>query len=151
MLEWVGYIRAGDSMLFALFFFLSLPALAALGFDLYLAYGETFDFSKPLELSSVGWLWLTYSEETFRTFKQSVDPGLWETFIKPVMSLKTVVAALFPIYIALPIVLLRKTFGWGPYQGNGWIKLGKSRGPKGFAYKADLGDTPRKQAKYNRR
>lgn len=144
-------IRVGDSMLFALFFFLSLPALAALGFDLYLAYGETLDFSKPLELSSVGWLWLTYSEETFRTFKESIDPGLWEVLIKPIMSLKTVVAALFPIYIALPIVLLRKMFGWGPYQGNGWIKSGKSRGSKGFSYKADLGDAPRKQTKYNRR
>lgn len=138
-------------MLFALFFFLSLPALAALGFDLYLAYGETLDFSKPLELSSVGWLWLTYSEDTFRTFKESIDPTLWGIFVKPVLAQKTVVAALFPIYIALPIVVLRKAFGWGPYQGNGWIKLGKSRGPKGFSYKADLGDTPRKQAKYNRR
>lgn len=138
--------------LFLLFFVLSLPALGALGFDLWLAYGETMDFSKPLELSSVGWLWVKYAEDNYNIMRESIDPATWTSFIKPILSQKLVVVALLPVYIAIPVLLIMKTFGLGSYEGAGLVNgIGKSKSKKGFTYNADLGDKPRKALKYNRK
>lgn len=143
--------------LIILFFVLSLPAIGALGFDLWLAYGETMNFNKPLELSSVGWLWVKYAEENYNVMRDSIDPATWSGFIKPILSQKLVTVALLPVYIAIPALLIMKIFGLGSYQGAGLLqgissKSGKKTGAKkGYSYKADLGDAPRKQMKYKRR
>jgi hypothetical protein len=139
--------------LFGLFLLLCLPAIAALGFDLWLAYGENMDFSKPLELSAVGWLWVKYAEDNYNMIRDSIDPATWASFIKPVLSQKLVTVALLPVYIAVPVMLVMKTFGLGSHEGNGWLSnLGiKRHKQKGYAYDADLGDSPRKKMKYNRR
>ena len=139
--------------LFLLFFVLSLPAIAAVGFDLWLAYGETMDFSKPLELSSVGWLWVKYAEENYNLMRDSIDPATWASFVKPILSQKLVTVALLPVYIAIPTLLIMKTFGLGSYQGAGLLNgMGSSKkGGKGFTYNADLGDKPQKRLKYNRK
>lgn len=138
--------------LFGLFLLLCIPAIAALGFDLWLAYGETMDFSKSLELSSVGWLWVKYAEDNYNMIRDSIDPSTWVAFVKPVLSQKLVTVALLPVYIAVPILLVMKTFGLGSYEGNGWLSgAGIKKSKKGYAYDADLGDKPRKKMKYNRR
>ena len=138
--------------LFLLFFVLSLPTLGALGFDLWLAYGETMDFSKPLELSSVGWLWVKYAQDNYNIMRESIDPATWESFIKPILSQKLVTVALLPVYIAVPWLLIAKTFGLGSYQGSGLINGANfSKSKKGYSYNADLGDAPRKQLKYKRK
>lgn len=139
--------------LLGLFFVLCLPAIAALGFDIWLAYGETMDFSKPLELSSVGWLWVKYAGDNYNTMRQSIDPDSWTNFIKPILSQKLVTIALLPVFIALPVVLVMKTFGLSGFEGNGLIKprnFKKGNG-KGYTYQADLGDGPKKKMKYNRK
>lgn len=130
---------------------LSLPALAALGFDLYLAYGETMDLSQPMALTSVGWLWLTYHPDSYKLLKETIEPDTWALFIKPVLMQKTVVIALLPLYIAVPAFIVMKTFGLGRYEGQGLIngRFGKG-GRKGFSYKNDFGEAPRKRTKYKR-
>ncbi|QQG36338.1 MAG: hypothetical protein HYS17_00665 [Micavibrio aeruginosavorus] len=136
---------------FALFFMLSIPALAALAFDLWLAYGESMDFNKPMEFTSVGWLWLRYAEDNYNLMRQTIDPATWSGVISPILSQKTVLVALFPVYLAIPILLIMKIFGWGSFEGNGWLsKLGRSKKKAGFSYQTNL-DTPRKKMKYNRR
>lgn len=137
--------------LFGLFFLLCLPAIAALGFDLWLAYGENMDFSKPLELSSVGWLWVKYAEDNYNVIRDSIDPSTWTGFVKPILSQKLVTIALLPVYIAVPTMLVMKTFGLGGYEGHGWLRGIKRGDQKGFTYQADLGDGSRKRIKYNRR
>lgn len=140
--------------LFVLFFILLLPAMGALGFDLWLAYGETMDFSKPLELSSVGWLWVKYAEENYNMMRQSIDPESWSAFISPVLNQKLVTIAVLPALIAVPILVIMKLFGLGGYEGAGLLNgvgRAKSGSKKGFASTADLGDKPKKQMKYNRR
>lgn len=139
--------------LLGIFFLLCLPAIAALGFDIWLAYGENMDFSKPLELSAVGWLWVKYAEDNYNVIRDSIDPATWASFIKPVLSQKLVTVALLPVYIAVPVMLVMKTFGLGSYEGNGWLGGGglRKKNRKGYSYDADLGDGPRKQMKYKRR
>lgn len=139
--------------LLGLFFVLCLPALAALGFDVWLAYGQTMDFSKPLELSSVGWLWVKYAGDNYNNFRQTIEPETWTSFVKPVLSQKLVTVALLPVFIAIPIVLLMKVCGLGAYEGKGLFKTRSFKGKpgKGFTYQADLGDGPKKKMKYNRK
>lgn len=140
--------------LLGLLFLLCIPAIAALGFDLWLAYGENMDFSKPLELSSVGWLWVKYAESNYNMIRESIDPATWTGFVKPILSQKLVTVALLPVYIAVPIMLVMKTFGLGSYEGNGWLnssRFSQKKNQKGYTYDADLGDGPRKKMKYNRR
>ena len=135
-----------------LFFILCLPAIGALGFDLWLAYGETMDFSKPLDLSSVGWLWVKYAEENYNVMRDTIDPASWASFVKPILNQKLVTVALFPVYIAIPTLIIMKVFGLGGYKGEGLFSgLASKSGKKGFSYKADAGGTPKKQMKYNRR
>lgn len=140
--------------LLGLFFVLCLPALAAIGFDIWLAYGETRDFSKPLELSSVGWLWVKYAGDNYNTMRQTIEPETWASIIKPILSQKMVTIALLPVFIAIPVLLVMKTFGWGSYEGNGLFKarsFKKGGKGKGFTYQADMGDGPKKKMKYNRK
>lgn len=142
--------------LFVLFFFLLIPAMAALGFDLWLAYGQTMDFSKPLELSSVGWLWVKYAEDNFNMMRQTIDPESWGMYIKPLLSQKLVTVALLPVYIAIPTLLIMKIFGLGGYEGSGLIngfghkKSNSKSSNQGFASDIEIGQK-KKAMKYNRR
>lgn len=136
---------------FALFFILSIPALAALSFDLWLAYGDTADLNKPPELTSVGWLWVRYAEDNYNLMRETIDPATWSSVISPILSQKTILVALFPVYLAIPILLIMKIFGWGSFAGSGWIsKLIRPKKKMGFSYQTNL-DGPRKKTKYNRR
>ncbi len=136
-----------------LFFILCLPAIGALGFDVWLAYGETMDFSKSLELSSVGWLWVNYAEDNYNLMKESIDAATWTSVVKPLLSQKLVTVALLPVYIAVPTLLIMKIFGWGRYQGAGLMpsfgkkKFGKG---KGYAHSEDVGGKQRKKMNYKR-
>lgn len=59
-------------------FFLILPALACLGHDGYVYYLNTqAGKDLPFQLSDLGYLWVTYSPETFAVVKESVDAGTW--------------------------------------------------------------------------
>lgn len=138
--------------LLGFFILLCIPAIAALGFDLWLAYGENMDFNKPLELSSVGWLWVKYAESNYNMIRDSIDPATWASVIKPILSQKLVIIALLPVYIVVPVMLFMKIFGFGRYEGSGWFSDGaRKKGQKGYTYDADLGEGPRKKMKYTRR
>lgn len=65
-------------MLKLLCFLLILPALACLGHDGYVYYLNT-EAGKdlPFQLSDLGYLWVTYSPDTFAAIKDSIDPGTW--------------------------------------------------------------------------
>ena len=134
--------------LFVLFFILCLPAIGALGFDLWLAYGETMDFSKSLKLSSVGWLWVNYAEDNYNVMKETIDPATWASIIKPILIQKLVTVALLPVYVAIPVLLFMKLFGLGRYQDAGiFNNIGRK---KSYASKPDPLNKSRKKMNYKR-
>ena len=138
---------------FGILFLLSLPAIAALGLDLWLEYGETMDFSKPLEFSTVGWLWLKYAKEGHDLLRDTISPETWENFIKPLLTQKLVFVAFVPLLLAIPLFLVMKIFGFGSYKGRGWL-LGrntKRSAEASFAYDVDLGLHKPEKMKYKRR
>ena len=116
------------------------------------------DFSKPLQLSAVGWLWVKYAEDNYNMIRNSIDPAIWASFIKPVLSQKLAIVALLPVYIAVPVMLVMKLFGRSDPEsislfggGTGKHKNKKENEPS-FASTVDLSNkSKKKKIKYNRR
>lgn len=129
-------------------FLLVLPPLAALGHDLYLAYGKTeeIDISAPFHLSDLGWLWKTYSGDTLRIAKASFDPATWQDVVLPVLKTDAVLAAGLPALIFFVTILTLKVMRSGAFA----IKMGAGGGGKmkkkggDFGYGADRKAAPLK-------
>ena len=111
---------------FLLGFFLTLPPLAALGHDLYLAYGKSdeIDITAPFHLSDLGWLWQNYSGDTWRIARSSFDPATWQSFVLPVLKTDAVIAAGIPAAIFFVTILTLKAMRSGAFA----IKMGGGGG-----------------------
>lgn len=68
-------------------FLVALPLLAALGHDGYIYYDSVYEKGEnlPFRLSDVGYLWQTYSFETFDLARQSMTPEAWKDWVDPVL------------------------------------------------------------------
>ena len=111
---------------FLLGFLLTLPPLAALGHDLYLAYGQTdeIDITQPFHLSDVGWLRQKYSADTLRIAKSGFDPSTWQDYVLPILKTDAVIAAGIPAAIFFITVLTLKVMRSGAFA----IKMGAGGG-----------------------
>lgn len=95
-------------------FILLLPALAVLGHDLYIAYGNTdkkIENLKNLDveldafsLSDIGWIWLRYSPKTLETFKDSITKENWDDWVVPTLEQTTLLVSLIP-FVTLYFIL----------------------------------------------
>lgn len=97
------------SVNFFLFLFALLP-LTALGHDGYIAYLHP-ELGEPWEafrFSDLGWIWLTYSKDTFDLVKETIDPGSWSAFVDPVLILPTVLVASVPLILLLLCMMVHK-------------------------------------------
>lgn len=123
-------------------FLLVLPPLAALGHDLYVAYGgeEGIDINKPFKFSELGWLWKEYSVETLESVRSSFDPATWTAYIVPVLKTEAVIATAVPAAIFFAIMLAMKIVRSGKFA-----MLAASKGNKGgFAHEPDKKAAPLK-------
>lgn len=123
---------------YLLAFLLALPALAALGHDIYMAYLNT---SLPLEdrfyLSDLGWLWKEYGLESYTWALDNTDEVLWNNVIDPLLQGSAFYVLGAPFAAFLGIVLLQKIFGLGPFEGRGLGVMLQSAGRRkkdGFAF-----------------
>lgn len=132
-------------------FVLALPPLAALGHDLYLAYGQegtAIDLEQPFHFSDIGWLWKTYALDSFDSMKESVDPQTWQNWIRPVLEQTAVVATGLPFAIFFATMLTLKV------MRSGWIALqmgGKKLTGKGYSFNDGGGDKKQAKLKYKRK
>lgn len=132
--------------IFLLCFILAIPAFAALGHDIYLTYQDQ-DFTKTMMFSDVGYLWTTYSPESYAWAKDHIDPGTWEVFLTPFLEQTTVLIALIPAILTFIIAMLLKIFNLPPFAQS--AKAGK--GPKGKNFSFGSGDRNQGQFKYKRK
>ena len=101
--------------------FLALPALAALGHDIWLAYGKEFDYTKPIRLSNLGWLWQVYHGETYEWARENINPDSWKNLVEPLLLQKSVIVGLFPVAIYVAFKAVTWIFGLGEFQGRGLL------------------------------
>ncbi|MCC6598799.1 MAG: hypothetical protein IT559_08420 [Alphaproteobacteria bacterium] len=123
---------------FSIIFLLLIPAMIALGHDLYLFYvnyAEAQGFSiallqKEFKLSAFGFIWTNYDEESYKTAVGSVDPDTWLT-IDYLLTFKAFYAALAfaGVFVALFTVLA--LFGKGPFAGEERRVYGSDKKKKG--------------------
>lgn len=132
-------------------FILSLPALAALGHDAYLAYNNThLEISERFYLSDLGWLWVNYSPETYNWVIENTDAVIWNGFIDPVLGHSAFYVLSAPVAIYLGIIFIMKIFGLGFFEGHGLfkpsVKAVKKKGNFSFS-----GGGSAKKVKYRRK
>jgi len=137
---------------FFLGFLLTLPPLAALGHDLYLAYWqkEEIDITEPFHLSDVGWLWEKYSSDTLRIAKAGFDPSTWQDFVLPVLKTDAVIAAGIPALIFFATIFTLKAMRSGAFA----LKMGTGGGghrPKKSSDFGHGGDRKAAPVKYKRK
>ena len=140
---------------FFLCFLFALPALGAMGFDIYFSFfSEDNPLPNTFQLSQVGWLWRTYEPESFAWAKTNLDPYFWETFVIPALHQPAVVVAAVPAAILYAFLFLVKLISM-LQLGRIPVLLGfKPKNPteKGsFSFKADLDKKPKTRIKYKRR
>lgn len=142
-------------------FLIALPALAAIGFDIYMAYEEieagsnaSFrpDSPTPFKFTQIGWLWQTYSPDSFAWAKDAIDPDTWKSMILPVLrSYAIILTAGIAAFFYILLFILYKLGTW-PFSGSGGLF---ARGPKekgdSFSFDADLSNKKKGPAQYKRK
>ena len=122
---------------------LLIPALIALGHDIYLFYTNFLNpgmFSidllmKEFKFSALGFIWTTYDVESYKMAVQSMAPADWAKLDK-FLTLKAFYVGLTFTGIFILLFAILKIFGKGPFAGE---QESKSRIPmkkkSGFASK----------------
>ncbi len=130
------------------FFFILLP-LAALGHDSYVAYYRTElgDFFHAFRLTQLGWLWQTYSLDSYKWARTNFSDGFWKNFLDPLLKQMTVLIASVPLIVFLIVFLVRKTVGKMQMLGAG---MGGSKSGK-YSVGGLNADKKNTRVKYKRR
>lgn len=105
-------------------FIVLIPALAALGHDLYLFY---LNQDKGFMLSTPGYMWTHYDEPSYKWTVENTDPALWSV-IDYILSQKAlVVGVVFAGFFWLLIGLM-KLFKLGPFHVHDPVVSGRLKG-----------------------
>ncbi len=130
-------------------FILLLPALAALGHDIYIAYNsDELNVPDGLYFSDLGWIWVNYSPATYDWARESIDPTLWSGVVDPFLQEAAVFVGSIPFLAFAAILLCMKILGIGPFEGRGLFAFGSKMSSKGdFSY----GGNKKTKMKYKRK
>lgn len=144
-----------------------LPVVAALAHDVYLYVSdnyinedkktESFEVTKigdyvgdyiklekqkrPFGISDLGYIWVTYSPETYDDAVRGTPPDTWASIYSPILSTPAVLAAAVPAILSYIFLGFTWLFGLWPFAKSGSVPKNKlasiSGGGKkgGFKYK----------------
>lgn len=131
-------------------FLLALPAFAAIGHDIYLAYNNTnMEGVDRFYFSALGWILTEYSPETYDFLYDGSDEETWNNFIDPLLKQKAVVVGAAPFAIFALIVGSMRILGLGPYEGQGLKITGSKKRKKGkYSFSSE---EAHKKVKYKRK
>jgi len=141
---------------FFMAFLFTLLAAAAVGHDIWHAANDPKGLDNldvnNLPFSDLGWVWKTYSIESYNWAHGNIDKNAWSTYIDPILKQKTVVIASIPAAVMFALMFILKLFGWWPFEGQGWLfsKQQIFKKSKDYAFKDPLGKKAQK-VKYKRR
>lgn len=105
---------------------LLVPALIALGHDVYLFYvnyAEPQGFSvdlllKEFKFSAFGFIWTTYDEESYKNFVSGADPETWAS-VDYLLTFKAFHTGLVFAGVLTALFLALSLFGIGPLATEG--------------------------------
>ena len=98
-------------------FLFSLPFLAAVGHDLYLAYGneDIMAIEEPPKFTDITWMLVTYMPDTYDWIQQSTSEHTRDVLVVPLLRLKTIVAGAIPLATLIIFLCVTKLLGLWPY------------------------------------
>ncbi len=128
-------------------FLLALPALAALGHDIYITYQDQ-DYTRAMMFSDVGFLWVEYWPEGYKWAQDNIDQEYWDGFLTPLLEQTTVIVAAAPAVLVYILLLFLKLFNLPPFS-DGTKTFGKY-GKKG-AFSFSGGDKSKGKFRYKRK
>lgn len=97
-------------MFIILFIILTSPCWGAFAHDLWLLKKNTGGLNwDELVFSDVGWLWVTYAEQSYNKSIKTWDAELWNKYIDPILNTDAVIVggavSLLLLFIVLPFHL----------------------------------------------
>lgn len=113
-------------------FLLALPALAALGHDIYITYQDQ-DFTKTMMFSDVGFLWTRYGPESYKWAQDNLGKETWDGFLTPLLEQTTVIVAVIPALLVYTLLLLLKLLNFPPFS-DGTKTFGHFRKKGNFSF-----------------
>jgi len=128
-------------------FLLAVPALAALGHDIYIVYQDQ-DFTKAMMFSDVGFLWTEYGPESYKWAQSNLSKETWDGILTPLLEQTTVLVAAAPALLVYGILLFLKIFNMPPFS-DGTKTFGGSRKRGSFSFSG--GDKSQGKFKYKRK
>jgi hypothetical protein len=95
-------------------FLITLPVIAAIGYDLYLWYEHQ---DRPFQMTTPGWIWTQNDPESYKMVLDMVAPETWR-WINFVLGQKTiaVTGAFAGVFYVLAFIL--KILGLWPFQSE---------------------------------
>jgi hypothetical protein len=113
-------------------FLLLLPAIAAIGHDLYAAYYsdpqkiaklERLDIDpQTYQASDAGYLLLQYAPNFYEQSRTMIGEAAWVRYADPILKQYTFVVALIPAALFYLYLLIAFVLGLPPFSGNKFIK-----------------------------
>lgn len=132
--------------IFLLCFVLLIPALAALGHDLFITYQDQ-DFTKPMMFSDLGYLWTHYEPGSYKWARENIDQSTWDSTLTPLLEQTSVIAAFVPAGAVYILLLILKLLNLPPFSDG--VRVGKGKKKGDFSYKNS--DKSKGRFKYNRK
>lgn len=109
-----------------LLFILLIPALAALGHDIYINFFENSEKLAKIEaldiepekfqFSDMGYLWLTYAPESYELARENTTPSLWSPGLNMILSLPSIVIGAIPAAIFSVIMIFINLLRANPFK-----------------------------------
>ena len=131
---------------------IALPALAALGHDVYLAYIDM-EAGKPdpFKLSALGWIWTTYNMDSYQYARDFIDKQTWSHFMEPLLEKNALYVAGIPALVIYGLLIVLRLLHLWPFNDAPAMFSGKkNKNEDSFAFDADI-DNKKKGMKYKRK
>lgn len=96
------------------------PAGAIFYHDFMMAYEKSPD--DPLSVlvfSDLGWLWKTYSPDTFVWVREHVSTAFWQYYMVPALQETALIITATPLFFIYTALIALKVFGFWPFSGRG--------------------------------
>lgn len=141
-------MRGGIMMVCFLF---ALPLFAAIGHDVYLAYGHQEDvmaIEEPPKLTDLTWMLVNYTPGVYDWVQQNTSQSMRDHVIVPLLRMKTVIVGALPLAILGIYLLIARFLGLAPYGDRKLFSFG-DRGKKGYSFKGLQKE--QKRMKYKRK
>lgn len=142
-------------------FLLALPAVAAIGFDAYMAYvdieaGNSTQFSPeapaPFKLTQIGWILQTYSPGSFSWLKETTSPEVWKNIITPILKSYAVILTCGIAGGTYITLFICSRLGIWPFnESPGLFSKGSKEKEDSFAFESDLSNKKKGPMKYKRK